>query len=219
METTLRAILNKDWITLLLLVCIIGIAAVKLAYNQRFQDFVLLIGIDKYATVRSKEQALWNPFNAILLLIQLCLFSLFIFLGYCILHNQESSEMLGLYLKILIGYTLFEIVKMSFEKIIGYLLNIKDLMNIYLFRKLGFKNFLGLLLIIICSFIVYNDPISHFFIYGCLVLIIILYLISTISILRKYRDQILSLPSYFILYFCTLEIAPYYILYHLYINR
>jgi len=184
---------------------------VRFFYAQRFQNLIPFLGPNKYTPTRSKGKGFLHPSTILLSIHQVVLISLFLFLWYAISIGENYTTSPDLYVKILIGYTIFEVLRTLIDKIIGYLLNIQRVMNIYLYRKLTFKNFLSILVLILCFFIVYSDLTSINFLYISLGVIITLYFISLAMTISKYQDQILSLPSYFILYFCTLEIAPYYI--------
>lgn len=214
METALKTIVNKDWITLLLVLSFLVLVLGKFFYTQQFQGLLPFLGSDKYAT-RAKDKKSLHPFTILLSIHQITILSLFLFLWYTISLGKEYTLLPDLYLKILIGYVLFEIVKTLIDKIIGYLLNVQGVMQLYLNRKLNFKNMLSILVLTLCFFVVYSDFVTVQLLQISLWSIIGLYFISLAITISKYQDQILSLPSYFILYFCTLEIAPYYILYHI----
>ena len=214
METTLKTIIQKDWITLLLVLAFLVIAMCKFFYSQRFQGVLSFFISDKY-TSRSKDKGALNLFNFLLSIHQISILSLFLFLWYTITLGKDYTQLPLLYIKILIGYLIFEVLKLLIDKIIGYLLNIKGVMKLYLHRKVNFKNFLSILVLVLCFFIVYSDFVTVQVLQISLWTIVGLYFISLAITISKYQDQILSLPSYFILYFCTLEIAPYYILYHI----
>ena len=214
METTLKTIIQKDWITLLLVFAFLVITISKFFYSQRFQGLVSFFTSDTY-TSRSKDKGSLNFFNILLSIHQISILSLFLFLWYTITLGKDYTQLPLLYIKIGIGYLVFEVLKLLIDKIIGYLLNIKGVMNLYLHRKVNFKNFLSILVLVLCFFIVYSNFVSVQLLQISLWVIVGLYFISLAITISKYQDQILSLPSYFILYFCTLEIAPYYILYHI----
>lgn len=214
METTLKTIINKDWITLLLVLSFLTIAISKFFYSEKFQGLLSFFTSEKYAR-RSKDKGPLNVFNFLLSAHQITILSLFLFLWYTISQGEDYAQQPQLYLKILVGYLIFEIVKIFIDKVIDYLLNVQGIMRLYLHRKINFKSFLSILVLILCFFIVYGDFASVQLLQISLWMIIGLYFISLAITIRKYQDQILSLPSYFILYFCTLEIAPYYIMYHL----
>jgi len=214
LETTLKTIINKDWITLLLVLSFLIIAISKFFYSQKFQGLFSFFTSENY-TSRSKDKGALNIFNFLLSAHQITIFALFLFLWYTISRGENYTQQPQLYLKILIGYLIFEITKVFIDKIIGYLLNIQGLVQLYLHRKINFKNIVSILILILCFFIVYGDFATVQLLQISLWVIIGLYFISLAMTISKYQDQILSLPSYFILYFCTLEIAPYYIVYHL----
>lgn len=214
METTLKTIINKDWITFLLVLSFLIIAISKFFYSEKFQGLLSFFTSEKFAS-RSKDKGLLNVFNFLLSAHQITILSLFLFLWYTISLGEDYAQQPPLYLKILIGYLIFEIIKFFIDKVIGYLLNVQGIMQLYLHRKMNFKSFLSVPVLILCFFIVYGDFASVQLLQISLWMIIGLYFISLAITISKYQDQILSLPSYFILYFCALEIAPYYIVYHL----
>ncbi|WP_299676459.1 DUF4271 domain-containing protein [uncultured Dokdonia sp.] len=214
METTLKTIINKDWITLLLVLSFLALVIGKFFYAQQFQGLLPFLGSDKYAS-RAKEKKSFHPFTILLSIHQITILSLFLFLWYAISLGKEYTQLPDLYLKILIGYLTFEVIKTLIDKIIGYLLNIQGVMQLYISRRLHFKNMLSILVLALCFYVVYSDFVTVQLLQVSLWSIIGLYFISLAITISKYQDQILSLPSYFILYFCTLEIAPYYILYHI----
>lgn len=186
----------------------------KFFYAQKFQGLLSFFTSEKH-TSRSKDKGPLNVFNFLLSAHQMTIFSLFIFLWHTISQGEDYTQQPQLYLKILVGYLIFEIAKVFIDKIIGYLLNTQGLVQLYLHRKINFKNVLSILVLILCFFIVYGDFATVQLLQISVWVIIGLYFISLAMTISKYQDQILSLPSYFILYFCTLEIAPYYIVYHL----
>lgn len=214
METTLKTIINKDWITLLLVLSFLMITLSKLFYTQKFRGLLSFLTSEKH-TSRSKDKGPLTVFNFLLSAHQITIFSLFLFLWYTISRGENYPQQPELYVKILMGYLIFEVTKLFIDKIIGYLLNIQGLMQLYMYRKINFKNLLSILVLILCFFIVYSNFATIQLLQISLWVIIGLYFISLAMTISKYQDQILSLPSYFILYFCTLEIAPYYIVYHL----
>ena len=199
---------------MLLVLSFLTIAISKFFYSEKFQGLLSFFTSEKYAR-RSKDKGPLNVFNFLLSAHQITILSLFLFLWYTISQGEYYAQQPQLYLKILVGYLIFEIVKIFIDKVIGYLLNVQGIMRLYLHRKINFKSFLSILVLILCFFIVYGDFESVQLLQISLWMIIGLYFISLAITIRKYQDQILSLPSYFILYFCTLEIAPYYIMYHL----
>ncbi|MFC4635458.1 DUF4271 domain-containing protein [Dokdonia ponticola] len=214
METTLKTIINKDWITLLLVLSFLIIALSKFFYSEKFQGLVSFFTSEKFAS-RSKDRGPLNVFNFLLSAHQITILSLFLFLWYTISRGEDYTKQPELYVNILVGYLIFEIAKIFIDKVIGYLLNVQGVMQLYLYRKISFKNLLSVFVLILCFFIVYGDFATIQLLQISLWVIIGLYFISLAMTISKYQDQILSLPSYFILYFCTLEIAPYYIVYHL----
>ena len=219
MEVTLREITFQNWITILITSCLIGLAIVKVFHQQQFVDFLKINGANRYISNRTKGSFYFQPLQLTLLVIQFLGISLFIYTSYCSVYALPVREHFDIYAYILIGYSLFEIIKFSFERIIGSTLRIYRKMQPFVYKRLNIKNVLGLFAIICAAAITYHPTIPNYFVYSCLSIIIGIYVISQIWLLRKYRDDFIRFPFYFILYFCTLEIAPYFILYKFITNK
>lgn len=217
MNQGLRHIVNLDWITFILLGCLIAIASLKYVYPKRFEDFLFIITSDKFLTSTSRSPSFLNPFNSLLLITDWIIVSLFIYIGYCFYSTIELGTSFSSFLYILGGYIVFDLLKLLLERVIGYTLNISELIKGYVYRKITFKNFLSIILLLFCILLCYNKEYlrAHYLIF--LGIFCILYLLALLFTLRKFQSEIVQQPSYFILYFCTLEIAPYYIMYKVFI--
>jgi len=209
----IRNTINQDWITLIIIGCLVLITFVKYRYPKKFEDFLLIISSDKFLSTSIQNNSLTHPFNSILALVQWISISLFIYIGYCFYSQKVLGQEYIIYLYILIGYVIFEQLKLVLERFIGYLIQLSQLIKPYTYRKVVFKNFLSLLTLVFCVVLTYkNANLKEY--YGVFLgVFLFIYLISLLFTVRKFQNEILGRPSYFILYFCTLEIAPYYILY------
>lgn len=193
--------------------CFAVLALAKYFYNERFLDFVAVLQNDRYLNTGLRETTSWHPFNILITLVQICTVSLTVFLIYSYLNNQAPSEQPFIFLQILLGYIILLFSKGILEYVVTYFLGFKDLFESYHFKKSSYRNLLGIALLACSSILLYNQNHSKTLIFISLGLTGVIVLISIINIASKYRKVILSHPFYFILYFCTLEIAPYYILY------
>ena len=213
MRYTNRIIESLDWVTLIMVGCIVVIAILKVIYPKRFEDFIRLPVSNSYFLAKGKSEELRHPFSILLFLIQLISISLFAYLFFL----EKGKATVLLFFQILSAVFIFIIVKTSIEKMIGAVFSIKKVIDQYIYEKLTYRNFISLLLIIanlIFYFSVKPDLNTLLIFTGILFLINILILFYTY---KNYRSLIFSNFFYFLLYLCALEISPYLILYKAFI--
>ena len=213
MRYTNRIIESVDWVTLIMVGCIVVIAILKVIYPKRFEDFIRLPVSNNYFLAKGKSEELRHPFSILLFLIQLISISLFAYLFFL----EKGKATVLLFFQILSAVFIFIIVKTSIEKMIGAVFSIKKVIDQYIYEKLTYRNFISLLLIIanlIFYFSVKPDLNTLLIFTGILFLINILFLFYSY---KNYRSLIFSNFFYFLLYLCALEISPYLILYKAFI--
>ena len=213
MRYTNRIIESVDWVTLIMVGCIVVIAILKVIYPKRFEDFIRLPVSNSYFLAKGKSEELRHPFSLLLFLIQLISISLFVYLFFL----EKGKATVLLFFQILSAVFIFIIVKTSIEKMIGAVFSIKNVIDQYIYEKLTYRNFISLLLIIanlIFYFSVKPDLNTLLIFTGILFLINILFLFYSY---KNYRSLIFSNFFYFLLYLCALEISPYLILYKAFI--
>ena len=204
---------SSDWVTLFLLGCVILYSIVRYAYPKRFQEFIMLPINNKYFLVHGKSDDVKHPFNILLFTGQVISVSLFIFLLIKTMNPLYEQSNPWLFTQIFSGYTIFILVKLSIEKIIGSLFNMETIINGYLYQKLSHRNLLAVLVFIgnlVFYYIV--EPTSTYLLLF-LGLILVLNCLSLFYSFKLIGNKILGNFFYFILYLCALEISPYIILF------
>ena len=215
MEIVIRKIVDNDWITLLMIACFSLLAAIKLINSVRFSEFIMLFNTNKYIVLHHKGNRLSSFFNAILILVQVLSISLFIYLCVDVLQWQTDTINMLFYFKIASLYLFVVVSKILVEKIISTIFSIETLIEDYLFYKISYRNFLGVILLPLNLVFIYTLMPSKIVLIILIVSLLILNLIMLFSVYKKNENIILNHLFYFILYLCTLEIAPYFILYKL----
>lgn len=206
-----RAVQDNSWVAFLFIGCFLLIVILKSVFEKQFNDFTGLIYTDKYIKLYSEGNPSW--FSMILIFLQLVSYSLFIQivlsnLGYVQKHSFVYFAQIFIFLLFFIS------LKYLVEKSIARLFGIQDFYNRFLFQKASYKMYLGLGLLFL-TFILYYlnsfpDSLTYLLIGIFLILNFVFYLISC----RIFQKEIISNLFYFILYLCTLEIAPYYFTYY-----
>jgi len=208
-----RVYTSQDWITLLLLCCIVITTIVKIAYPLRFQEFLKLPLSNKYFFVFGKNDAIYHLFNVLLFIPQAICVSLLL---YKVIAWQNPTMLLEtsfLFIKILGGFTGFVLAKIILEKTIGIIFNIENIIHQYVYQKLSYRNLMSILFIIMLFVVAYIAPINKAIL---LTFSLITVVINAIALFYSYKTNgklIIANFFYFILYLCALEISPYIILY------
>ena len=208
-----RLIISTDWATYLLIACFVLFALSKYFYPKRFHEFLLLPITNQYFFVHGKDDELNHPFNMMLFVVQIICVSIFVFLLFKVYNPSEIQKNEWLFLQICTAYSVFILIKFSMEKIVANIFSMDELINNYLYQKLSYRNFLGVLFFLGNLFFLYVYPPTRItlVIFGGFALAL-----NAIALLYSYKKNgklIFSNFFYFILYLCTLEIAPYIILY------
>jgi len=189
-----------------------------MAYSVQFSNFVHLqwASTRSRATLKQKEQAVWSPFNLGFIAIQAILFGTLLY--YFIERQTLSNLRLG-WLSIFVGgYLILFIIKAFIDTAVGKILKKGELINPYLYFKISFFSGLSLLLSILLAIIAYTSVHPTILRSSLLIFLCVAAAVFLILVWNKYKDIAYNAPYYFILYFCALEIAPYYILYKLIAN-
>ncbi|MBQ4819739.1 DUF4271 domain-containing protein [Aquimarina sp. MMG016] len=215
MEFITRDIITTNWITILIVASLALLATAKLMNQGRFADFIMLFNNNKYILLQQKSNKISTPFNIILIAFQIISISLFIYICWKTfdLHNTTTNAFL--YLKIATVYGMIVICKLLVEKIIATIFSMDTIIDDYLFYKISYRNFLGLILLPFSIIFIYTAIPSKIVLIVLLIILLILNLIVLISTYKKNENIILNHLFYFILYLCALEITPYFILYKL----
>jgi len=215
MKIITREIISTDWITIVILTCVILLATAKILNTVRFSEFMMLFSNNKYTVLNQKVNKLSTWFNALLTLVQVLSISLFIFLYANTAQWASEGTDLDLYLKISSLYLFILVCKILVEKIISTIFSIETLIDDYVFHKISYRNFLGVILLPLNLIFVYTTKPSKIILIILIILLLFLNLIVLFSIYKKNENIILNHKFYFILYLCALEIGPYFILYRL----
>ena len=213
MDFSERLIDSTDWATYMLLACFVLLAFAKHFYPKRFHEFAMLPLTNQYFFVHGKNDELNHPFNIMLFVMQIICVSIFVFLLFKVFNPIEVQKNEWLFLQICTGYSVFVLIKFSLEKIVANIFSMDAIINNYLYQKLSYRNFLGILFFAGNLFFLYIYPPTSL---ALLVFGGSLLALNAIALLYSYKKNgklILRNFFYFILYLCALEISPYIILY------
>jgi len=209
-----RSIQNKDWATLLFVFTFVLIAIARTAFETRFNDFLKILVSDKYIKVYKDSSHLMSGFTILLFLVQLLSVSFFIqFLLHYFGYFAKTDCII--FLRIFTFFSVFVLSKFLIEKIISVIFNLDEFTEQFNLQKVSYRTFIGIVLLPINIYLFYNDNPSKTIIYGIIIAILTINMLTYIVSLKIYQNLLIGKLFYFILYLCALEIAPYYFIYYL----
>jgi hypothetical protein len=208
-----RIIENKDWATFLFVFTFALIAFTKSVYENRFGDFMNLLFSDKYSKVYRDSSNIKSTFTVALFIAQLISFAFFIQLTLNLFGFASKTDWL-LFIQITTLLTFFIFAKYLIEKIIATSFNIEEFAEQFNLQKVTYRTYIGLLILPINIILFYYNTFSTNIPLIIIAIILIMNTLTYLISIKKYQKLILGKLFYFILYLCTLEIAPYFFMYY-----
>jgi hypothetical protein len=208
-----RIIESKDWATILFMVCLAIIAVNKTISSVRFNEFVRLAYSDKYTKIYRDSSNLMSGFTISMFVLQLISFSFFTLLVLNQFNKAEKTDLI-VYIQILTFLSVFILSKYLIEKIISTAFKIEEFSEQFNLLKVNYRAYFGFILLPVNIILYYNSLNSNWFFWTLLITLISINIITYLVVLKLYQNLLLRKIFYFILYLCTLEIAPYYFIYN-----
>ena len=213
-----RIIDNKDWATILFVSGFALIAIVKTVFETRFNDFMNLIVSDKYIKIYRDSSHLMSGFTILLFIVQILSLAFFIQLALNSFGYISKTDWL-VFIQIATVLFVFILSKFLIKKIIAATFDIEEFTEQFNLQKVSYRSYVALFLLPLDIILYYNDNLSQNGFLFIIISLIILNIITYIIALKNYQSLLFSKMFYFILYLCTLEIAPYYFMYYWFTNK
>lgn len=208
-----RMIESRDWATVLFTFCFVLIAVNRSVFSLRFTEFFRLAISDKYIKIYKDSGNITNSFTISFFFVQLVSFTFFIqFLLSYFGKSEKTSWVTFVQIFTFLGF--FILSKYLTEKIIATSFNIEEFNEQFNLQKVNYRTYIGMLLLPVNAVLFYNSAPHPIVVYSILGLIISGSVYSYLITLKAYQNLIVGKLFYFILYLCTLEIAPYYFMYY-----
>ena len=208
-----RIVESKDWATFLFVLCL-GIVTVNKSISWvRFSEFIRLAVSSKYNKIYRDSGNLLDGFTVSMFVLQLISFSFFILLVIQQFEAQEKDPLI-LYIQVFTLLSVFVLSKYLIEKIIATAFKIEEFTEHFNLLKVNYRTYLSLLLLPINIILFYNPIESSMFFWVLISLLFAINMITYVIAIKLYQNLLIRKIFYFILYLCTLEIAPYYFIYN-----
>ena len=145
MEQLLRHTVSNDWMTLVVLSSMLLLALAKHISSVRFAEFLQLVVTDKYFYMQGKDTRLFSMFNVFLFLFQSLSFGILLYLLGKTFFAETLAELRFPFLTIVVGYSVFTLLKIAIEKGIGMMFSIEKVLTLYTYQKVSYRNWLSLI--------------------------------------------------------------------------
>lgn len=208
-----RLIENKDWATILFVLCVGIIAINKTISFVRFNEFIRLAYSDKYTKIYKDSSNLMSGFTVSMFVVQLFSFSFFTLLVLNQFGKVDKTNGI-VFIQIFTFLTVFILSKFLIEKIVATAFKIEEFSEQFNLLKVNYRAYFGFILLPVNIILFYNTFDSNLFFWILLVALFTINITTYIVALKLYQNLLMRKIFYFILYLCTLEIAPYYFIYN-----
>lgn len=209
-----RIIANKDWATILFVFCVGIIAINKTVSSVQFNEFVRLAFSDKYTKMYRDSSNLMSTFTLSMFVVQLISLSFFILLVLSQFGEIESKTDFITYIQIFTFLSVFILSKFLIEKIIATAFKMEEFNEQFNLLKVNYRAYFGFILVPINIILFYNSFDSNILFWTLIITLFAINMVTYLVALKLYQNLLIRKIFYFILYLCTLEIAPYYFIYN-----
>ena len=208
MNPIYKTVESFDWMTIAILLSLVIIALAKYMFQTRFLSFLILPFNNKYIVLYNKKGRLFSWFHVLMTLFQLINLSLFIFLAWKVFSKDTSIDPIPIFALIFALVGGYQITKGLLQSVKGFVFNTQDLVAEIIYTKLTYLNHSSLIMLISNILLIYVLQDSKTVIYITIILVFSINTIGLANLLKNYQKVLVPNIFYFILYLCTLEIAP-----------
>ena len=214
-----RMSVSSDWITLIFLAVLILIAVLQLNFSERFSKLFSLIYSEKYYTDFYKSRPLiFNWFHVIFFFIIIFNISLTLYFALNTFKGPYEDNSFYLFSKILIMAALYFGIRYVLGYFLAYIFELEEGQNYFTFLKISNLSLISVLVFPLLILANYSAGVFHKF-------LITFGLIASVAIaLFRYfiliKNEKLSFNNifYLFLYLCALELAPFIVIYKLFVD-
>ena len=210
MEVIERHAQYDNWITLVIASCLLLLAVGKWIYKNEFNQLLSAALSDRYIKVSRNE----NPHDGLrITAVIIYTMGLALWISKVAFIESGNSIEFKNFALIFTGISVFILAKRYLSMMIASLMSFDDILELIEYHRNTYRAILGLYLVVINLVIYYAFPDSIELITALSIVSIFIFLVYNFIILYIYSKSFLNHSFYFILYLCTLEIAPYLLLY------
>ena len=209
-EASLRNTFNNDWATIGFVLIFIMLAFLKVKYKSRlfYTSSYFLMRKHLKINFNADKRIILNIYQFLFFLIQALLLALFTYAIIekfnIIISNTAKKSLILLFISFL-GY-IFGYYAITY--LIAQLFDIKNVLKRIVYNRTGYFNNLIIWFLPFVILAYYSPILQQFWLNTSIIVFLILLTFRYVLIISGNKKLILTHFFYFILYICTLEIAP-----------
>ena len=213
-----RIAFSKDWITVILMLVLALITIVRFVYSERFSKLFSLLYSEKYYSDYLKNKPLvFNKFHFLLFLVLIINVSLLVFFSFKAFIPSKISNDFTFFIQVLILVILYIFIRYFIGYFLGIIFDIYEHQKYVTFLKISNLSFISILIFPLLVLINFSSVSLHkFILIFSIIIILILLFIRYYTILKNERINFNNL-FYLFLYLCALEIAPFIVIYKIFV--
>jgi hypothetical protein len=208
MNPILKTPESLDWITLIIFGSLLFVLIAKGLYYVRFLNYIVLPFNNKYIFMYNKKERILNWFHVLFTIFQVINTALFLFFVFKNLINSVNNQYPFLYPLLLISSFLFLLLKITLQLTNGFIFGSQSIFSEIIFKKTSYLNYGGILFFFANILLAYVNISPNVVIFIAISLFLGINMIGWMLVLKNYQNFFANYFFYFILYLCTLEIAP-----------
>ncbi len=200
---------SKDFIFYLLVGLMFFVAFIRFIFPKYFQNTFRLFFQTTFRQKQTREQLLQENFGSLLLNL-LFIVSTSIYLAIVLnFYNYWQFSFSWLVIYSALGLFTIYFGKFLFLTFIGWVFNVKDAAETYIFIVFLINKIIGVMLIPFILIMAFSDkPTTEAVITASLILIGFMFLYRYLIGMKSFRRDVKISPLHFFIYLCGVEIAP-----------
>jgi hypothetical protein len=216
-----RAFESGDLYTGILTLTFVLIVVVKLKFPKMFSGLLTSVFSNAFFLDFSNElKSSFNSFKGLFFLIQNLIFSLFFYQIYVLYSASGNKHNFYLFFIIFFGVTCFLIAHYLISLLIARVFNFVDVFKSIHIVKFTYLKIVSLAILPVLLFMLYGEiENTEFLRMFSIAFFAVLMLLRAVLVVFKNNKVLIENLFYFIVYLCTLEIAPLLLIYKIGVNK
>ncbi len=213
-----RSLFSKDWITLIILVVLILITFSKYYYNERFTKLFSLLYSEKYYTDFLKTKPfLFSLFHFFLFLVLLLNLSLLVYFSFETFKPDKYTIEFSFFIQIVLVVFLYFLARYIIGYLLGIIFDVFEHQRHFTFLKISNLSLISILYFPLLILISYSTIALRKFLISFSLIMVLVLLFSRYYVMLKNERLNFNKFFYLILYLCALEIAPFIVIYKMFV--
>ena len=210
---------TSDWVTLIFLMVLILIAVLQFNFTERFTKLFSLVYSEKYYTDYFKTRPIiFNWFHVIFFFIVIFNISLSVYFTLNTFSTSVEEGGFYLYFQILSMTLMYFILRYSIGFLLGNIFELEEGQSYFTFLKMSNLALISILIFPLLILANYSIGLFHKFLITFGIIASLAITLFRYFVLIKNEKLSFNNLFYLFLYLCALELAPFIVIYKLFVD-